>query len=91
MNNSTQYARALYELVTKNPSTGKTYLHNLRAILARRGHEQLLPRIFREYQKLELGKQRAEESKRITPEAEQTRILLELYKKMTKHSSNPSL
>jgi len=83
MNISTQYAKALYELVEKNDKEGKAYLKNLRQALERRGHVKLLPQIFSEYKKLALASERAELHKKITPENEQTRMLLELYRRLT--------
>ncbi len=74
----TDYAKALY---ATNP--GKTELTNLRAALKRRGHEKLLPRIFSEYKKLLLSAERKERAGKVTPEAERTRVLLELYRKLT--------
>lgn len=79
------YAKALYGAVQKNPAQGLSYLRNLREALRRRGHDTLFPHIFHEYKKLELAKTRAEASKHITPEAERTRILLELYNKLTRN------
>jgi F0F1-type ATP synthase delta subunit len=75
---ATDYAKALYQL-----GGNAKQLQSLRAVLKRRGHEQLLPQIFAEYQKLELGSERLAKHKEVTPEKEQTRILLELYKKLT--------
>lgn len=80
---STQYARALYELVEKNEKDGKVYLKNLRQALERRGHVKLLPQIFSEFKKLALACERTELHKKITPEKERTRALLELYRKLT--------
>ena len=77
-----QYARALHE--SEAPDEAK--LKNLREALLRRGHEKLLPRIFTEYERLVEKKERLEEYKKVTPEKERTRILLELYKKLI-HSS----
>ena len=77
------YAKALRSLVLENPKTGKEFLSNLREALKRRGHEELLPQIFAEYQKLELAHTRAEQASEATPERERTRILFELYKKLT--------
>jgi len=79
---ASQYAKALYELVDKNEKEGGTYLKNLRQALERRGHIKLLPQIFSEFQKLETASGRAELHKKITPEGEQTRTLLELYKRL---------
>lgn len=73
----TDYAKALY---ASNP--GVKELANLRAMLKRRGHEKLLPRIFSEFKKLLLAKERRQRAAEITPEAERTRILLELYRKL---------
>ncbi len=71
------YAKALFAL---EPT--KATLANLRATLARRGHTKLLPQILREYQKLVLRAERLALHKKVTPEREQTRVLLELYKKL---------
>ncbi len=83
MNISTQYAKALYDLVLKNEKESKLYLKNLRQALERRGHIKLLPQIFSEYKKLAMSRERAELHKKITPENERTRVLLELYRKLT--------
>ncbi|KKW35851.1 hypothetical protein A2852_02590 [Candidatus Adlerbacteria bacterium RIFCSPHIGHO2_01_FULL_54_23] len=72
------YAQGLFEL-----DPGKSDLPKIRAVLKRRGHEKLLPRIFSEYQKLVLRKERSAMYKKVTPEKEQNRILLELYRKLT--------
>ena len=77
------YAKALRSLVEENPSTGKEFLTNLRLALNKRGHEKLLPQIFAEYKKLELAGARAAQASAVTPERERTRILFELYKKLT--------
>jgi hypothetical protein len=74
------YAKALY---ATNP--GMKELSNLRAALKRRGHEKLLPRIYSEYKKLLLADQRRARAAEVTPEAERTRVLLELYRALTKH------
>jgi F0F1-type ATP synthase delta subunit len=74
---ATDYAKALYQLGEK-----ENHLPGLREALKRRGHEKLLPQIFAEYKRLVLGAQRLAEHKKVTPEKEQTRILLELYKKL---------
>jgi len=68
------YAKALY-LAGGNAK----HLKALRMALKKRGHESLLPRIFTEYQKLDLGEKRLAEHKKVTPERERTRVLLELY------------
>ena len=76
------YARALHQLVSSNGSKGATYIANLRASLAKRGHLKLLPKIVSEYQKLEIAGARAARSSAVTPEKERTRMLLGLYKKL---------
>ncbi len=73
------YAQALYGADTTEP---KKALESLRQMLARRGHEKLLPRIFSEYQKLDLKKSRLALHAATTPERERTRVLLELYRKL---------
>ena len=76
---ATDYAKALYELGEKHE-----HLQGLTEALKRRGHEKLLPQIFAEYKKLVLGAERLAEHKKVTPEKEQTRVLLELYNKLTR-------
>lgn len=76
------YARALYCLVSRDAGKGGEYLKNLSASLARRGHGKLLPRIFSEYQALELRDERSKLYNSTTPESERTRVLLELYRKL---------
>ena len=78
MNIASQYAKALHTLQTPNAAT----LKNLRAALEARGHIRLLPQIFNEYTKLALHDKRLEQYKKVTPEKENTRMLLELYKKL---------
>lgn len=78
------YARALFELVSKDAAKGTEYLKGLRQALANRGHEKLLPRIYAEFQTLMLKAERTKFQNTITPEAERTRQLLELYRKLTK-------
>ncbi|HEX8994033.1 MAG TPA: hypothetical protein VF803_02145 [Candidatus Paceibacterota bacterium] len=80
MTTSAAYAHALFELSAKEPERGETYVRNLVSTLKRRGHSKLLPRIFAEYQKLALKKERVALHTRVTPEKERTRILLELYR-----------
>ena len=87
MNTAANYARALFALI-ENPSaratkSAATYLHNLDQVLKRRGHHKLLPRIFSEYKKLQLAKERTAAYSQLTPNQEKTRILLELYRKLT--------
>ena len=80
----TEYAKALYQ------ADGKPdLLKNLRELLKRRGHEKLLPRIYSEYKKLVLAEHRRKQSSTVTPEAEKTRILLELYRKLTNAAAEP--
>ena len=73
-----QYAKALYE----SDAPGAARLQNLREALRRRGHEKLLRQIYTEYKRLVEKEKRLQEYKKITPEKEQTRILLELYQKL---------
>lgn len=82
---TSSYARALHALVKENPKKGKEYLKNLMAILARRGHQKLLRPIFSEYKKVELHDERLLQHTTITPQKERTRILLEMYRALTKH------
>jgi F0F1-type ATP synthase delta subunit len=70
------YAKALYQLGEKAD------MKNLRTMLARRGHDKLLPQIYAEYEKLSVAAKRLEMHKAITPEKERTRILVDLYKKL---------
>ena len=71
---ATDYAKALFELGES------ANLKNLKAVLSARGHLKLLPQIYSEYEKLALGKKRLDLHKKVTPERERTRVLLELYK-----------
>lgn len=73
-----QYAKALY--ISEGPE--KARLAGLRTALERRGHERLLPSIFGEYERLVERDRRLTKYKETSPEQEQTRILLELYKKL---------
>ena len=82
MHTALLYARALYDLVEKNPKQGSAYLKNLHEALKHRGYQKLLPKILSEYQKLELRAARAKRFSRTTPKMEQTRLLLELYRKL---------
>ena len=80
----TDYAKALYQ------AEGKPgLLKNLRELLKRRGHEKLLPRIYSEYKKLVLAEHRRKQAATVTPAAEKTRILLELYRKLTHATAEP--
>ena len=78
-----QYAKALYETVVHNPSGSSGYLKNLRASLTQRGHVKLLPKIFTEYQKLETKHKRSKMHRTVTPHMLRTKVLLELYQKLT--------
>ncbi|HVY72450.1 MAG TPA: hypothetical protein VG984_00125, partial [Candidatus Paceibacterota bacterium] len=82
MNTARDYARALFALIEKKPKSASVYLTNLDQVLKRRGHQKLLPRVFSEYQKLQLAKERTDSYKNPNKEQEQTRILLELYRKL---------
>lgn len=73
------YAKALYALVLKTPAKQSEYLKGLTEALKRRGHEKLLPRIFKAYELLEVRSRRAEGHAKVTPEKERNRVLLELY------------
>lgn len=77
-----QYAKALRALIEVHPRRGKTYLKNLHAALASRGHEKLLPRIFSEYERLLLKERRGVHYRTVNPERERTKVLLELYRKL---------
>ena len=79
-----QYAKALYE--SSVPGTAR--LQNLREALRRRGHEKLFQQIYTEYKRLVEKEKRLQEYKKITPEKEQTRILLELYQKLIHTSTS---
>jgi hypothetical protein len=83
MNTAAYYARALFALIEEKPKKAAEYLHNLDGVLKRRGHQKLLPKIFSEYQKLQLAKERIAQHKTLTPQQERTRQLLELYRKLT--------
>lgn len=82
MTTAAAYARALESLVEKTPTRSKEFLKNLHTSLQRRGHNKLLPQIVSEYEKLELQKKRSAQSAEITLQMEQTRILLQLYRKL---------
>lgn len=81
---ATDYARALYAAAQDNSEKGTQLIKNLRALLARRGHSRLLPHILTEYEKLSLRDRRRERYARVTPEAERTRVLLDLYRTLIK-------
>ena len=82
MNPAVYYAQALFELGEAHPEHAQLYLKNLRLALKRRGHEKLLPRIWGEYQKLELKRSRVEKHKETTPQMERTDKLLQLYRRL---------
>lgn len=72
------YAQGIYQLGAK-----KEHLAGLKKVLERRGHEKLLPQILAEYEKLVEHDARLQKHKEETPDQTQTRILLELYRKLT--------
>jgi F0F1-type ATP synthase delta subunit len=80
MDIASQYARALHELVEKEPAKGKEYLRNLREVLMQRGHGKLLPRIYGAYERLQLRSERSKRFSTATKEQERTRKLVELYR-----------
>jgi F0F1-type ATP synthase delta subunit len=80
---ATDYARALYAAAEEHPQKGTELLKNLRALLGRRGHGKLLPRILTEYEKLFLREARGKRYASVTSEQKRTRVLLELYRKLT--------
>jgi hypothetical protein len=82
MQTATQYAQALYELAEQKPAEAVAFLERLREILARRGHQRLLPRIYTEYEHLLQRKSRLELHRKVTPEQERTRQLVELYRRL---------
>ncbi|MDB5224728.1 MAG: hypothetical protein JWO43_350 [Candidatus Adlerbacteria bacterium] len=79
---ATTYAKALYAANAQAPEAGAKHLAHLRESLARRGHTKLYPQIFAEYSKLIEKDARRKEYEKVTPEAERTRTLLELYRKL---------
>lgn len=87
MNLERSYARALYEVVSKDEAKGKEHLANLKEALKRRGHEKLFPKIFSEYEQLALKEERSNIQTSVSPEQERTRVLLELYQKLTQTSN----
>ncbi len=76
------YAKALHELVGKNPAKQGEYLKGLIAALKRRGHEKLLPRILKAYELQDVRHARAAAHAQVTPEKERNRVLLELYRRL---------
>ena len=73
------YAQALWAADTKDSAKA---FETLKRTLKARGHEKLMPKIASEYQKLEVRAQRLALHKKVTPERERTRVLLELYHKL---------
>jgi F0F1-type ATP synthase delta subunit len=88
MNLATSYAKALFEVTSKDEVKASEVLKNLREALRRRGHEKLLPRIYSEFEKLQIKENRLTEHKKVTPEAARTRMLLELYQKLISTPAN---
>lgn len=86
MNLTDQYAQALYELGASEPSRAKEYVANVQKVLARRGHEKLLPRILARLDALEERRKRGERYNRCTPDDARTRTLVELYRTLV-HSN----
>lgn len=82
MTKDAHYARALYALIDEKPDQAKEYLHAVEKVLARHGHQKLLPRIFAQYRRLLEAKARAARYRAVTPAQTQTRALLELYRKL---------
>lgn len=72
-----EYAKAIYELGERAD------IKKVRQALLRRKHVKLLPQIFAEYQKLALAQTRLAVHKKITPQKDRNRTLLELYRKLT--------
>lgn len=81
---ATQYAKALHRAHEEHPHKSTSLMQGLHKALERRGHLRLLSRIALEYEKLELRKRRVPKE---SPERERTRILLELYRHLTRHAS----
>lgn len=77
-----QYAKALYELVQKDPPQASKYLENLKMTLNAKGHQKLISGIFAEYQRIEEQKKRLGTYAQTSPAEDRTRILLELYRKL---------
>ena len=75
-----QYARALYLLVSQNPERSGEYLAGMRAMLEKKGHQKLMPRIFGAYRSHIEKNERTTTYAQISPERERTRVLLELYR-----------
>ena len=84
MSIASDYAKALYDVGKSDFPSKSDLLANLRTVLKRRGHEKFLPQIYTEYQKLALREKRLARHKKVTPEQERTRILLELYRALSR-------
>ena len=82
MNRAGEYARALFELVERDPSNTSAYVANLTKALKERGYEKLLSKIASEFEKIALRKERSARYRAVTPERERTRVLLELYRRL---------
>ena len=72
-----EYAKILFSMDKPPKPAG------LKAALARRGHTSLAPRVIAEYKKLQLQQKRIVVHKKVTPETERKRVLLQLYRKLT--------
>jgi F0F1-type ATP synthase delta subunit len=83
MTTAHSYARALFEMLETSPQHSKVFFENLQKTLKRRGHQKLLPRIMSEYEKLDTAHQRRDLYATVTPQMERTRVLMQLYKKLT--------
>jgi len=75
-----QYAHALYDLVSETPEKSAEYLKGLVQTLEKKGHKKLMTQIYTQYQQIVETKERSEAYKKVTPEQERTRVLLELYR-----------
>ncbi len=82
MTTEQQYATALYKLVSVQPNEATTYLTNLQKLLTAKGHQRLTSRILSEFEKILVKEKRLTQYAVVTPEAEQTRVLLELYRSL---------
>ena len=79
---ASSYARALFELMSKDPAKEAIYIKNVHASLQKRGHTKLALAIANEYHKLEVQQERSVHHSKVTPEKERVRVLLGLYKKL---------
>jgi hypothetical protein len=80
MTTQAQYAKALFDLVAQSPAQAAEHLKGLKASLERRGHQKLLPQIFKEFLALVERQERSLRYATVTKEAQRTRKLLELYR-----------